>query len=165
MMQMAKQLPRSENIKIEQLTSENAKMEENQPMRASKGTSVSASEMKKMEDEFVKHVEPGALEGGTSPRAGHHHGFNRQTKKKLGDELGFEWDDEKRRRNSTRTRRRWILSSANARLRRGRRSSSEWSREMTFLSTAVTGRGCSPLSAAESVGSARGRVLAETTRK
>ena len=59
MMQMAKQLTTKQmNIKIEQLTSENAKMEEKLvPMRASKGTSVSASEMKKMEDEFDKFAD------------------------------------------------------------------------------------------------------------
>ena len=98
MMQMAKQLTTKQmNIKIEQLTSENAKMEEKLvPMRASKGTSVSASEMKKMEDEFVKHVELwGTRRRNFNDALGTIMDSTGQTKKKLGDELGFEWDDAK----------------------------------------------------------------------
>ena len=98
MMQMAKQLTTKQmNIKIEQHTSENAKMEGKRvPMRASKGTSVSASEMKKMEDEFVKHVELwGTRRRNFNDALGTIMDSTGQTKKKLGDELGFEWDDAK----------------------------------------------------------------------
>jgi 26S proteasome regulatory subunit (ATPase 3-interacting protein) len=66
------------------------------PMRASKGTSVSASEMKKMEDEFVKHVELwGTRRRNFNDALGTIMDSTGQTKKKLGDELGFEWDDAK----------------------------------------------------------------------
>ena len=95
MMQMAKQLTTKQmKVKVEQLTAENASMETRLvPMRAAKGTSVSASEMKKMEDEFVKHVELWGKRRRDFNDAlatildnlGH-------TKKKMADELGLEWD-------------------------------------------------------------------------
>ena len=95
MMQMAKQLTTKQmKVKVEQLTAENASMETRLvPMRAAKGTSVSASEMKKMEDEFVKHVELWGKRRRDFNDAlatildnlGH-------SKKKMADELGLEWD-------------------------------------------------------------------------